>query len=118
MYKIIGGDGKEYGPVPMDKVSEWIREGRADGNSLIQPPGHAEWRRLSEVPELQFSVPANPGMYPLVYPLRRPTNTMAGVVLNLANCYAWWVWHDQVSACRKSTGTQWKKAKVWQSRGS
>lgn len=88
MYKVIGGDGKEYGPIPVDKVQEWIREGRADGNSLILPPGHVKWRRLSEVPELQFSVPPNPGMYPLVYPPRRQTNTMAvvGLVLGLTSC--------------------------------
>ena len=30
MYKILGGDGKEYGPVLADTLRQWVREGRAN----------------------------------------------------------------------------------------
>src|SRR6266542_4238414 len=33
MYKIIGADHKEYGPVPPGQVRKWIAEGRADAQT-------------------------------------------------------------------------------------
>ena len=43
MFNIIGADGKQYGPVSADQVRQWIREGRANGASQLQPVGGAEW---------------------------------------------------------------------------
>ncbi len=51
MYKIIGADGKAYGPVSAEQVRQWVAAGRADGQTLAQTPGQTEWRRLSELPE-------------------------------------------------------------------
>jgi hypothetical protein len=51
MYKIVGGDQKEYGPVTADQVRQWIREGRANEQTLIQAEGSTEWRPLSTFPE-------------------------------------------------------------------
>jgi len=51
MYKIIGADRKEYGPVTADQVNKWILEGRADGQTLAQAQGSGEWKALSSFPE-------------------------------------------------------------------
>jgi hypothetical protein len=51
MYKIIGGDQKEYGPVSADDVRKWIAEGRLNSQSRIQPEGSADWKALGELPE-------------------------------------------------------------------
>ena len=51
MYKIIGGDKKEYGPVSADELRRWIAEGRLNGQSLALAEGSAEWRPLSSFPE-------------------------------------------------------------------
>jgi hypothetical protein len=51
MYKIIGADGSQYGPVSSDQVRAWITEGRANGQTLAQPEGSADWKRLGELPE-------------------------------------------------------------------
>lgn len=51
MYKIIGGDSKEYGPVSFDQLCQWITEGRANADSLIQNEGAAEWKPLGSFPE-------------------------------------------------------------------
>jgi hypothetical protein len=51
MYKIIGGDRKEYGPVTADQINAWILEGRANGQTLVQIEGSAEWKALSSFPE-------------------------------------------------------------------
>ena len=41
MYKIRGGDGKEYGPVSADTLKQWVSEGRANAQTLILPPAAA-----------------------------------------------------------------------------
>jgi hypothetical protein len=51
MYKILGGDGKEYGPVTPDQVRQWVAEGRATGATLVQKEGTADWKPLSSFPE-------------------------------------------------------------------
>jgi len=39
MYKIIGADGKEYGPIPAEQLREWIAEGRANAQTKVLPEG-------------------------------------------------------------------------------
>ena len=51
MYKLIGGDQKEYGPVTAQELRRWIAEGRLNGASLIQPDGSADWKPLAGFPE-------------------------------------------------------------------
>ena len=51
MYKIIGADGKEYGPIPADVLRQWIAEGRADARTRILLEGTTEWKALAEFPE-------------------------------------------------------------------
>src|ERR1035437_8448144 len=51
MCKIIGADKKEYGPVSADQLHQWISEGRANAQSLVQLVGSAEWKPLSAFPE-------------------------------------------------------------------
>ena len=41
MYKIIGGDQKEYGPVTADQLRAWITEGRVNGLTSIWEIGRA-----------------------------------------------------------------------------
>jgi len=50
-YTIIGGDKKEYGPVSVAEVGEWVRAGRANGDSQIKKVGADEWERLRDFPE-------------------------------------------------------------------
>jgi uncharacterized membrane protein len=50
-YKIIGGDGNQYGPVTEDELRAWIAEGRLNGQSLLQPDGANEWKPLATFPE-------------------------------------------------------------------
>ena len=51
MYKIIGSDGQQYGPVSADQLRRWITERRVNGQTLVQPEGTAEWKALSGFPE-------------------------------------------------------------------
>lgn len=51
MYRILGSDGNEYGPVSTEQLSQWIRERRVDGETRVQG-GDGVWRLLREEPEL------------------------------------------------------------------
>jgi hypothetical protein len=50
-YFIIGGDGKEYGPVTDADVRLWIGEGRLNGESRAKAESDAEFRALAQFPE-------------------------------------------------------------------
>tara|TARA_B100001094_G_C17986719_1_gene698019 strand:+ start:75 stop:566 length:492 start_codon:yes stop_codon:yes gene_type:complete len=47
-YKIIGSNLQEYSPVELEEVREWIREGRADSNTLVCEIGETQWVRLRD----------------------------------------------------------------------
>jgi len=51
MYTIIGGDGKEYGPVSAEDLRNWIGEGRLNAQTLAKAESDAEFRPLSTFPE-------------------------------------------------------------------
>jgi len=51
MYKIIGGDLKQYGPISAADVRKWLAEGRLNAQSLVQAYGDIEWKQLSQFPE-------------------------------------------------------------------
>jgi len=51
MYVIIGGDGKEYGPVPGADLRQWVSEDRLNARSLVKAESDAEFRPLSTFPE-------------------------------------------------------------------
>jgi hypothetical protein len=50
-YFIIGGDGKQYGPVTDADVNQWITEGRLNALSQAKGEGDAEFRPLAQFPE-------------------------------------------------------------------
>lgn len=51
MYRIIGSDGREYGPVTADQIRQWIAESRANGQTRVRTEDSETWRTLAEVPE-------------------------------------------------------------------
>lgn len=69
MYKIIGADQKEYGPVSADLIRQWIKEGRANAQTVAKFEGTDAWVPLGELPEFaaDFGAPA-PTFPPLVPP--------------------------------------------------
>ena len=49
MYKIIGADGKEYGPITSEQLRQWMAEGRANLQTRVLPEGATEWRSIGEL---------------------------------------------------------------------
>jgi hypothetical protein len=58
-YTIIGGDGKQYGPISAEDLHKWIAEGRLNAQSLAKAESDAEFRPLGTFPE--FAILFNRG---------------------------------------------------------
>src|ERR1051325_7769174 len=52
MYKIIGTDGKQYGPIGVDEIRRWLAQNRVNSQTLVQPEGATDWKPLSTFSEL------------------------------------------------------------------
>jgi hypothetical protein len=50
-YTVIGGDGKQYGPITGDELRKWVAEGRLNSQSLAKAESDAEFRILATFPE-------------------------------------------------------------------
>jgi hypothetical protein len=69
MYKILGTDNKEYGPVSAEQLRQWILQGRANRNTLVQAEGATSWKPLSLFPEFSATLgsvaPTQPAPAPI-----------------------------------------------------
>src|SRR3954453_874129 len=63
MYKIVGADGKEYGPVNVEQIRRWLAENRLRGDTLAQAEGSADWKPLSSFPEFASELKAPPPLW-------------------------------------------------------
>lgn len=73
MYKIIGADGKEYGPIAGEQLRQWMWEGRVSLQTLVQPDGSADWKALANYAELlPPPVPPVAHQMPGVVPAKPP----------------------------------------------
>jgi uncharacterized membrane protein len=61
-YTIIGGDGKQYGPITADELRKWVAEGRLNGQSLVKAESDAEFRTLATFPEFADAFGTQPPM--------------------------------------------------------
>ena len=70
MYKIIGADQKEYGPISGDQIRQWMSEGRVNAHTRARLEGEQDWKPLSEFPEFAAPLGGSPtGAPPTVTPL-------------------------------------------------
>jgi len=53
MIRILGGDGKEYGPVSIEQLRRWIAEGRATLDTRVRRDGEDTWQRLGDLDEFR-----------------------------------------------------------------
>ena len=85
MYKIIGADGREYGPITVDQLRDWIAQGRATAQTKALAEGASEWKPLTEylefAPWLARTPPSWSAPAPIsITPIPR-TNSMASAAL-------------------------------------
>lgn len=60
MFTIIGGDGREYGPVNADQIRRWMAAGRANLDTQAKAAGSEEWHRLGDFAEFSPDVQSPP----------------------------------------------------------
>ncbi len=60
MFKILGADGKEYGPVLAAQIVQWIREGRANHETMVQRQGEFDWKPLAQLAEFADALGIKP----------------------------------------------------------
>lgn len=74
MYKIIGADQKEYGPVTADQLRAWIAEGRVSSQTKVLPDGATEWKAVGDLPEFAA---ATVGTVPAILSMPAPSPAAA-----------------------------------------
>jgi hypothetical protein len=75
MYRIVGADQREYGPVAAEQIRQWIQEGRADGGTIARFE-EGPWKPLATFPEFTDVFGSRDRNPPLTSaaPPRPPTN--------------------------------------------
>ena len=117
MYKIVGADGRQYGPITVEQLKEWIAQGRVNPFTLAQMEGSTDWKPLSQFPELTPHL-AGATVPPVIHPFDdRKSRLVAGllgillgglgihrfylgyvgigiaqILVTLFTCFAGWIW--------------------------
>lgn len=62
IYKIIGQDGKQYGPATGEVIRQWITEGRVESRTPVFVDGAMDWNFVGLLPEFAgcFTAPVAP----------------------------------------------------------
>ena len=76
-YRIIGADGRTYGPVELEQIRRWLVEGRADNRTPVYAEGASNWTYLGSLPELAPQFAGPPPTIGAVRPAARGTNGFA-----------------------------------------
>jgi hypothetical protein len=88
MYTIIGGDGREYGPVTADQVRTWVAAGRANKDTKVKVAGTDAWKTVADFPELAGgSSPAELTQPPMALSATPLSTQPAVVSFDVMSCY-------------------------------
>jgi hypothetical protein len=86
MYKIIGTDGKTYGPVDAALLKQWIAESRVERQTPVFVDGAAEWTFLGLLPEFtELFAPPRAAAGPAPIRPSRPAPMSAEVTLQTSS---------------------------------
>jgi hypothetical protein len=79
MYRVLGADSKEYGPVNGEVLRQWITEGRANAQTRVKPEGAGDWQTLASVAEFEalFALPAGAVLPLFAVPAETKTSGLA-----------------------------------------
>lgn len=85
IYKIIGEDGKEYGPVSGGQLRQWVAEGRVESRTPVFVDGAKEWNFVGLLPEFVncFATTAPPAIMMSGQPPKTNSYATAGLVCSL-----------------------------------
>lgn len=90
MYKIIGADQKEYGPLSIDQMREYIAQGRVIATTNVLAEGSDAWQPLSSYPELAAMLPPVGNVPPSVYGTQDGRPLKSKLVAGLLGIFLGW----------------------------
>jgi TM2 domain-containing membrane protein YozV len=80
MYRIVGADGRQYGPAGAEEIRRWIADKRVHHQTLAQQEGSPEWKPLESFPEFAAELkPLPPLIAPATVASRASNKIPAGV---------------------------------------
>jgi hypothetical protein len=90
MYKIIGADQKQYGPISGDQIRQWISEGRVNGQTMACAEGSDDWKPISEFPEFGFTATPVPAATPPSFtgPMTREEIIARDYSIDIMSCFS------------------------------
>jgi len=98
MYKIIGADQKQYGPISGDQIRQWISEGRVNGQTVACAEGSEDWKPLAQFPEFGFTSAPTPTAKPPSFtgPMTREEIVARDYSLDIMSCFSrgWALYKD------------------------
>lgn len=125
-YKMIGGDGREYGPATLEELRQWCEEGRLSHGTPVWRSDEARWRPAGGWDELKWdlqtpAVPAPASDAPAP-PLPAAALVAAGFWVRVAAYLVDWVvlttitglvtlpWAEPLARLQAEFFAQWKSA--------
>ena len=79
MYKVLGSDGNEYGPVSADQVKKWVAENRVEKKTPVMPEGAPDWIFLESLPEFAAAFGPSASGPPPIPPSARAAKSADGL---------------------------------------
>ena len=87
IYKIIGDNGHEYGPVTDEQIRQWIIQGRIERQTPVFVDGAKDWNFIGLLPEFSSYFPTIGAPPPITPPTR---GVFSAGQMAKTNSYALW----------------------------
>jgi hypothetical protein len=113
IYKTRGADGKEYGPVSLNQLNTWLREGRVNPQSEVMRSDMDYWSPAASFSELQGAAP--PDIQPVSANAPAGSTAAPGddlaTIAQMKSGASWFYWIAALSLVNSfaaSTGSDWR----------
>jgi hypothetical protein len=113
-YTVRGTDGKQYGPVNLEQLSGWAREGRISATVEVQRSDMEHWSKVGDFAELKSFLPATaaaPVMAAAPATISATPATGAQTSPQLRSGASWFYWVAALSLVNSIvafTGSDWR----------
>lgn len=85
MYKLIGADQKEYGPVSEEQMRQWIAQGRINSQTKVRSETGSDWQAIGTLPEFASAFPSATAAPPPLPSTPAPSKT-SGLAISSLVC--------------------------------
>jgi GYF domain 2 len=114
-YKMIGADGQQYGPVTMEQIKDWIREGRVTAATQVLRSDVNSWLPAVQYTELGLAqvppMPAPGAPAPLSAGNPAAVIERANLARRVRSGAGWFIWvgvFSLVNSIVLMTGNSWR----------